>query len=640
MTLPTNDPIPAPEPLDNSTLAGAMLASEGMLIVVIDPSGYIVHFNRACERLSGYPAAQVQGKPFWEKLVPPEHLEGIRMRLGLFAAGQPLPAGWMSAWQTAYGELRRISWTHAITPQANGGPAYLVLFGLDVTDDITHDKRTAELSQCAQRELEQSRMMLRQMIDTMPQSIFWKDRQSRYLGCNQIFARDAGFDTPEELIGKTDYDIAPPDNAARYQADDHAIMESGLARLNYDEQQNKKDGRVVWVRTSKTPLYDQGGRIYGILGIYSDITIQKTMEIKLRESEERFRNAFEHAAVGIVQVGPDRRFLHINPRMCEILGYSEEELLARTFDEITYPDDLPICRENAVNMLDGKQDIFTTEKRYIRKDGSLVWAQITASLVRDAQSEPRYFVTIVEDISERKRAQALLEERTRDLARSNADLEQFAYLTSHDLQEPLRMVSSFTQLLDRRYRGQLDNRADDYIHYITEGAQRMQRLINDLLAYSRVGSRGRPFAPLEFENVLSQVVDNLQIAIEEAGVSLTHEPLPRIYGDEIQLIQLMQNLIGNAIKFRSANPAQIHISASQQGKEWIFAVRDNGIGIDSQYFERIFVLFQRLHLREEYPGTGIGLAICKRIIERHNGRIWVESTPEQGSTFYFSLPAV
>jgi PAS domain S-box-containing protein len=640
MILSTNDPSPAPEPLDDSLLASAMLASEGLLILVIDASGRILNFNRASERLSGYPASQVQGKPFWEKLVPPEHVEGIRKRIDLFAAGQPLPANWMSAWLTAYGELRRISWTHSITPNVNGGPSYLVLFGVDVTDGITHDKRTAELRQNAQRELEQSRLMLRQMIDTMPQSIFWKDRQSRYLGCNQTFARDADCDTPEELIGKTDYDIAPPENAARYQADDREIMESGQARLNYDEQQFKKDGRIIWVRTSKTPLYDQSGQIYGVLGIYTDITIQKTMEIKLRESEERFRTAFEHAAVGIVHVGPDRRFMRINPRMCEILGYSEEELLARTFDEITYPDDLSACRENVTRMLNDQQDTFTTEKRYVRKDGSLVWTQITASLVRGPQREPKYFVTIVEDISERKQALALLEERTRDLARSNADLEQFAYLTSHDLQEPLRMVSSFTQLLDRRYRGQLDKRADDYIHYITEGAQRMQRLINDLLAYSRVGSRGRPFAALDFENVLSQVVDNLQIAIEEAGVSLTNEPLPRIYGDEIQLIQLMQNLIGNAIKFRSANPPTIHISANRKSKEWIIAVRDNGIGIESQYFERIFILFQRLHLREEYPGTGIGLAICKRIIERHNGRIWVESTPEQGSTFYFSLPAV
>ncbi len=640
--IPT-DPAPIPDDL----LAAALLEHESLLVIVTDSSGCMVRFNRACQRLSGRDADAVQGQPAWSQLLPAEDWEGMRRILAQFAAGQPYSPVWTGGWLDASGEVRQISWVHSSLSGAPGGPGYLLSIGRDITEALTDLRRENERLTAEHRrehlssadELYRSRLMLRQVIDALPQRIFWKDRESRYLGCNQAFAQAYGYSVPEELIGKTDSELQPADVAARYQAEDNEIMAKDTPRLFFEEARVQPDGSLKWVRKSKTPLHDPLGQVIGMLGISEDITAQKLMEEALRESEERFRAAFEQAALGMVYVTPDRRFLRMNARACEILGYPEAELLNRSVDDITFPEDLPANRENTQRMLADQQEVYSTEKRYLRKDGSAVWTQITASLVRNAQGQPDYFVTIIEDISDRKQALALLEERTRDLARSNADLEQFAYLTSHDLQEPLRMVSSFTQLLERRYRGQLDERADDYIHYITEGAQRMQRLINDLLAYSRVGSRGRPFAALEFETIVEQVADNLQIAIEETGATLSHDPLPRVYGDEIQLVQLMQNLVGNAIKFRSANPPQIHVSAHPEGKEWIISVRDNGIGIEPQYFERIFVLFQRLHLPEEYPGTGIGLAICKRIIERHNGRIWVDSVPGQGSTFYFSLPS-
>jgi PAS domain S-box-containing protein len=653
MTLSADNPIPAPAPLDPKTLAGALLSGEGVLAVVIDPAGRILQANRACERLIGQSASRLVGRSFWEALIFPAEAAPLQERLAQSNAGRP----WLSNLLSASGGLRRISWTlvpvplneigeyvqPAVKSPSGTGPlqAGVRLFRMAIGQDVTElmaanaPQRPGPTTQ----ELDQTRLMQRQVLEALPLRIFWKDRQSRYMGCNQAFAEDAGFASPGELIGRSDYDIAPAQNAARYQADDRAIMDSRQPRLNYDELQIKKDGRQVWVRTSKTPLIDRAGQVYGILGIFSDVTTQKQVENELRESERRFRATFEHAGVGIIHTGMDHRLLRVNPRICELLGYTQIEMLSRAFEDITHPDDLAMSREIIQPILSGEVDVYRTEKRYLRKDGSLLWAQISVSLVRSELSEPLYFVTIVEDISERKQAQLLLEERTRDLARSNADLEQFAYLTSHDLQEPLRMVASFTQLLERRYRGQLDERADDYIHFITEGAQRMQRLINDLLTYSRVGSRGRPFAALDAEDLLRQAAENLQIAMEEAGAILTHDALPRVSGDESQLIQLLQNLIGNAIKFRSAAPPQIHVSAQPKGSQWVIAVRDNGIGIDPQYFERIFVLFQRLHLREEYPGTGIGLAICKRIVERHNGRIWVESTPGQGSTFYFSLPS-
>ena len=234
-------------------------------------------------------------------------------------------------------------------------------------------------------------------------------------------------------------------------------------------------------------------------------------------------------------------------------------------------------------------------------------------------------------------AQHALEQAVAELRRSNEELEQFAYVASHDLQEPLRKIASFCDLLESRYTEQLDERAKVYLHYIVDGAMRMQALVNDLLLYSRVTTRGKEFAPTDLEDVLQEAVANLDMAVNESSAHITHDPLPRVNADARQLGRLFQNLVGNAIKYRGDAPPRIHVAASQENGEWVFSVRDNGIGIAPEYAERIFVIFQRLHTREEYGGTGIGLAVCKKIVERHGGRIWVESQPGSGATFRFSL---
>ena len=243
------------------------------------------------------------------------------------------------------------------------------------------------------------------------------------------------------------------------------------------------------------------------------------------------------------------------------------------------------------------------------------------------------------EIRERRRAEEALEEKTVELARSNRDLEQFAYVASHDLQEPLRTVTSYVQLLARRYKGKLDSDADEFIVFAMDGAIRMWKLINDLLTYSRVRTESRELEPADCEMILHQSLDNLKVAIEENGAVVTHDPLPTVIADNPQLVQLFQNLIGNAINFRGAEPPRVHVSAGRNGNGWTFSVRDNGIGIAPEYVKRIFVIFQRLHGREKYAGTGIGLAICQKIVERYGGHIWVESEVEKGATFYFTLPA-
>jgi signal transduction histidine kinase len=243
------------------------------------------------------------------------------------------------------------------------------------------------------------------------------------------------------------------------------------------------------------------------------------------------------------------------------------------------------------------------------------------------------------EIDERLEAERELRDKTEALARSNADLEQFAYVASHDLQEPLRMVSSYVQLFEKRYAGQVDEQADKYIRYAVEGAKRMQSLIAGLLEYSRVGRLDEPFAALDTNAALDQALSNLRSAIEETHGRITRGPLPTITGNPDRIAQVFQNLIGNALKFRHPDqPATVHVSAVPHEAEWVFSVEDNGIGIDSQYLDRIFVIFQRLHTRSEYPGTGIGLSICKKVIERHGGRIWVESRVGAGSRFHFTLP--
>jgi light-regulated signal transduction histidine kinase (bacteriophytochrome) len=241
---------------------------------------------------------------------------------------------------------------------------------------------------------------------------------------------------------------------------------------------------------------------------------------------------------------------------------------------------------------------------------------------------------------ERRRSEIALAERARDLARSNADLEQFAYVASHDLQEPLRIVASYNQLLARRYKDRLDPDANEFIAFTVDGVTRMQRLINDLLAYSRVGTRSNAFVEVAMEKVLTFALHNLRDAIADQQAVVTHDPLPTVTGDEGQLTQLLQNLIANAIKFHSAEAPVVHIGVRRDGAEWIFEVRDNGVGIEPQYFERIFVIFQRLHSTAQYAGTGIGLAVCKKIVERHGGRIWVTSELGHGSTFAFTLPVI
>jgi PAS domain S-box-containing protein len=362
------------------------------------------------------------------------------------------------------------------------------------------------------------------------------------------------------------------------------------------------------------------------------------VEEALKQSQERFRLLFHQAAVGIKRLDHDGHLLEVNNKLCEILGYARGELLQLSLSDITYPEDMSLEQEQLSQLLSREIASYSVEKRCLRKGGSLIWVRVTSSLPSGSDKPAEWWISVVEDITERKQAEEALRLTAVELARSNKDLEQFAYVASHDLQEPLRMVTAFMQLLEQKYRGNLDAKGNQYIHYAVDGAKRMQQLINDLLAYSRLGARSAGQAPIDAGQALTKALSMLHLSIEESKAEVTAGNLPVVRADGSQLAQVFQNLIGNAIKFRSAQPLRIHVDARREDDFWLFSVTDNGIGIDTEYHEKVFLIFQRLHTKEKYPGTGIGLAICRKIVEQHGGRIWLASADGQGSTFYFTVP--
>jgi len=435
----------------------------------------------------------------------------------------------------------------------------------------------------------------------------------------------------EEILGRSLREVLG--SGALASLLEQAADRGGL--IGAETTQVRRDGAAVDLRVFCAPLTDEEDRRQGIIAMLVDVTERNLILEAFRESRERFRNAFVHAPIGMAIVSREGRFLRVNPAFCRMLGYSETELLRRRASDLVEEEN----REAVAAAL--VEDAVRKEVRLRARDGRTVHVQWNTSTIRDAAGEIQYSIGQVVDISGMKAAEEKIRRYAEDLERSNRDLQHFAYVASHDLQEPLRMVRGFMELLARRYQGKLGPDADEYIRYAVDGASRMQNLIKGLLAYSRVGTQGKRLAPIDAAAALRQALENLQVVIEETGAEITCEALPWVVGDDVQLAQLFQNLISNAIKFRSKRPPRIQIAAAEEeGREgfWRFSVKDNGIGFDPRHADRIFQMFQRLHGQGEYEGTGIGLALCKRIVERHGGRIWVESEPGKGSTFYFTLP--
>lgn len=357
------------------------------------------------------------------------------------------------------------------------------------------------------------------------------------------------------------------------------------------------------------------------------------------DKNEKLRVIIDAAPCGMVMVNDQGKVVLVNTQVEKLFGYSRDELLGQPI-EILVPmplrSDHPKHRSDFLanpkaRAMGAGRDLYGQ-----RKDSTAIPVEIGLSpLVMDGE---RYVVASVVDITQRKFAESKLQENLLELQRSNSDLEQFAYVCSHDLQEPLRVISNYTQLLAKRYHDQLDDDATEFVEYIVDATKRMQELINDLLLYSRVQTKGQAFRKTDCHERAQTAISNLTLAVEESGANITLGHLPTLLADGSQMLQVFQNLISNAIKFRAEQPLQIQISATKADNAWLFSITDNGLGIDMKYSDRIFIIFQRLHNREQYPGSGIGLAICKKIVERHGGKIWIESRPGEGTTFYFTIP--
>lgn len=360
----------------------------------------------------------------------------------------------------------------------------------------------------------------------------------------------------------------------------------------------------------------------------------------LKNAEQSLGRLLEAAPDAMMVADRSGRILLINAQAERLFGYQREELLGREI-EVLVPERFrsghlahrnAFARESHPRPMGAGLDL-----NALHKDGHEFPVEISLSPLKTG-AEVQIF-SVIRDISAHKLTEQQLARQARELAQSNTELEQFAYVASHDLQEPLRVISSYTQLLARRYKGHLDPKADEFIGFIVDGTLRMQRLIQDLLQYARINTKQKTLYAIESQSAFDHALNSLRSAIAAGQATVTSGPLPTVEGDELQLGQLFQNLIGNAIKYRGPDPPRVHVSARRDGQEWTFTVADNGIGIDPQFNEQIFEVFQRLHGMGEYEGTGIGLALCRKIVERHRGRIWVDSEPGKGARFSFTLPA-
>ncbi len=536
----------------------------------------------------------------------------------------------------------------------DGSPLILEL-GIDITERKQAESALKEANETLERrvaertaELQSEKMASDTTIESLPGIFYLFDSQGRLLKWNKNFERVSGY-SPVELSEMHSWDF--------FVGEDRRLIEERVAEV-FTTGTSTAQARFTSKDGHSTPYFFTGllaeiGHVNCLIGMGMDITERVRAEEALRKANDELdervrdrtvelrtaslytRSLIEASLDPLVTISPQGVITDVNEATEQATGVPRERLIGSDFsDYFTEPQK---AREGYQQVIaEGLVRDYPLTIRHT--SGHTMDVLYNAAVYRNEAGELQGVFAAARDVTERKRAEEALERQTRELQRSNADLQQFAYVASHDLQEPLRMVASFTQLLQRRYAGKLGSDADEFIGYAVDGATRMQRMINDLLIYSRVNTRGTEFQPVALEETLSRASANLRAAIAETGAVVTHDPLPVVPADPTQMEQLLQNLIGNAVKFHGDDPPRIHVSVRRQRGEWLFAVKDNGIGIASEYQDRIFIIFQRLHSRDRYPGSGIGLAVCKRIVERHGGRLWVQSVPGKGSTFYFTIP--
>jgi PAS domain S-box-containing protein len=597
-------------------------------MVVVNQTGEIVLLNVRAENEFGYSRDELLGQQV-KTIIP----KGFAERL--------IADGTRSAAEALAQQIGTGIELNGRRKNGTEFPIEIMLSPLESAEGIlvTAAIRDISVRRAAEKHLGQMEGRYRGLLEAAPDAMVVVNQTGEIILLNVRAENEFGY-RRDELLGQQVKTIIPMGFAERLIADGTRSAAEALAQqigTGIELSGRRKDGSEFPIEIMLSPLESAEGIL--VTAAIRDITVRKDAEKHLAQMEGRYRGLLEAAPDAMVVVNRRGEIVLLNVQAEKQFGYHRDELVGQKmkniipegFAERLISDGLR-SPEDAL-----AQEIGTgIELTGRRKDGSEFPIELMLSPLESA--EGILVTAAIRDISVRKTAETHLLNKVEELKRSNEELGQFAYIASHDLQEPLRMVASYTQLLSRRYKGKLDSDADEFIAFAVDGAARMQRLIQDLLAYSRVGTKGNDMLDTPSEDALQQALINLRETIRESGAMVTHDPLPAVLADDMQLIQLFQNLVGNAIKYQGPGVPHIHVSAARNvERKWIFSVKDSGLGIDSQYFEKIFGMFQRLHKREEFAGTGIGLAICKKIVERHGGSISVESQPGQGSTFRFTL---
>ena len=507
---------------------------------------------------------------------------------------------------------------------------------LTVIRDISDRKR-------AEAERIRSERLYRSVVNGTSEGYWAIDAEThRTVAVNDSLCAMLGYGR-DEMQGRSPLDFVDEENDRIFREQMARISETD--HRSYEITLKRKDGRKVVTRFNATTLRDDAGSVVSNYAFVTDITAQRMQEEENRRLHGRLKMILAATGEGVVGMDTLGHVTFVNQATERQTGWTEEELMGQPVREILdhsradgtpYPEgECPILQALGLG-----EPVHAEGEIFRHKDGNAFPVEYVASTIRDGERTIGG-VLAFHDISKRLEAESELAEMTAELQRSNADLQQFAYVASHDLQEPLRMVTSYLQLLERRYTENLGTEATEFIGFAVDGAKRMSALIRDLLEFSRVETRGGDLKPVDSGQAIAEAVSNLTVAIEEASARIeTPDAAPLVVGDPSQLARLFQNVIGNAIKYRSLERTpvvRVGVAPGDAMGEWVFSVADNGIGIPEDQFDRVFMIFQRLHGRGKYEGTGIGLSVCKRIVERHGGRIWIESEPDQGSTFFFTL---
>jgi PAS domain S-box-containing protein len=500
----------------------------------------------------------------------------------------------------------------------------------------------------AEDALRDSENKFRQTFDLSPVGIVMVGLDKRFLRCNGAFSQSLGY-LPEELVGKTFTDVTYPEDIRIGIDEMMAMIKGEIAISHVQKRYVRKDGQIVWGEVLISLIRDNKGHPQYFLTIVQDITERKLAEEALLENEDKFKYIFDHSLVGKSITLPSGE-INVNRAFSEMLGYKPEELKKMNWADISYPADIELTNEALGLILSGEKDSVRFIKRYIHKNGSVVWADVGTSLRRDAEGKPLYFMTSTNDITERKNAESQIKKlneelerrvivRTEQLEAANKELEAFSYSVSHDLRAPLRSVHGYTKILLEEYENKLDNEGKRICGIISSSATHMGELIDDLLSFSKIGRSSLNPSLIDMEKMVRNQFEGKISPNEKEKIKLYVGKLHKAFGDVTLLGQVWFNLLTNAIKYSSKNEiSEISIGSSVSGKMITYFIKDNGVGFDMQYAHKLFGVFQRLHSEAEFEGNGVGLAIVQRIILKHGGRVWAEGAGGKGATFYFSLP--